>query len=185
MAEVKWTADQQKVIDTRGKNILVSAAAGSGKTAVLSERVIKKCTEGPHPVDVDQILVLTFTRAAAGEMKERIYQKFADLSAENPGDKNLRRQLTLIHNAKITTIDSFCSYIYKNYFEDIGADPDLRLMDEAEGMAIRDRVLNDLLEKKYEEKDPAFLKLCAYFSAREPGQCSLAGGVLRSAEKAL
>ncbi len=167
MAEVKWTADQQKVIDTRGKNILVSAAAGSGKTAVLSERVIKKCTEGPHPVDVDQILVLTFTRAAAGEMKERIYQKFADLSAENPGDKNLRRQLTLIHNAKITTIDSFCSYIYKNYFEDIGADPDLRLMDEAEGMAIRDRVLNDLLEKKHEEKDPVFLKLCAYFSARE------------------
>ncbi len=167
MAEVKWTVDQQKVIDTRGKNILVSAAAGSGKTAVLSERVIKKCTEGQHPVDVDRILVLTFTRAAAGEMKERIYRKFSALSAENPADKNLRRQLTLIHNAKITTIDSFCSYIYRNYFEDIGADPDLRLMDEAEGMAIRDRVLSDLLEKKYEEKDPAFLKLCAYFSAKE------------------
>lgn len=169
MAEVKWTEDQQKVIDTRGKNILVSAAAGSGKTAVLSERVIKKCTEGPHPVDVDRILVLTFTRAAAGEMKERIYQKFSALSAENPGDRNLRRQLTLIHNAKITTIDSFCSYIYRNYFEDIGADPDLRLMDEAEGMAIRDNVLTDLLERKYEEKEPAFVKLASYFSAKEKG----------------
>lgn len=164
---VKWTDEQKRVIDTRGKNILVSAAAGSGKTAVLSERVIKKCTEGDHPVDVDRILVLTFTRAAAAEMKERIYKKFSALSAENPSDRNIRRQLTLIHNAKITTIDSFCVYVYRNYFEDIDADPDLRLMDEAEGGTIRDKVLADLLEEKFEEGRPEFLALCDFFSAKD------------------
>ena len=167
MGDIRWTPAQQEVIETRGKNILVSAAAGSGKTAVLAERVVEKCTDPVHPVDCDRILVLTFTRAAAREMKERIYKSLAALQKENPSDRNLRRQLTLIHNARISTIDSFCAYVYRNYFEDIGLDPNLSLMTEEEGRALADKVLSDLFERRFEEGDPDIYLLSDYFSARD------------------
>ena len=161
---MNWTSDQKKVIETKGKNILVSAAAGSGKTTVLSERVIQKITDPENPVDVDRILVLTFTRAAAREMKAKITKNLTALAEKNPGDENLRRQLTLIHKAEITTIDSFCISIYKNYFEDIGADPKKKIVTEDELSIIRDNVMEELLEAKYEEGDEAFLNLTALFS---------------------
>lgn len=161
---MNWTSDQKKVIETKGKNILVSAAAGSGKTTVLSERVIQKITDPENPVDVDRILVLTFTRAAAREMKAKITKNLTALAEKNPGDENLRRQLTLIHKAEITTIDSFCISIYKNYFEDIGADPKMKIVTDDELSIIRDNVMEELLEAKYEEGDEAFLNLTALFS---------------------
>ena len=113
---VSWTKEQQKVIDTRNCNLLVSAAAGSGKTAVLVERILKRITDPHHPADIDRLLIVTFTRAAAGEMKERIRAAIEKQLEENQEDEHLQRQASLIHHAQITTIDSFCSYVVKNYF---------------------------------------------------------------------
>ena len=105
---VKWTEEQQKVISLRDRNILVSAAAGSGKTAVLVERIIRKLTDETAPSDVDRLLIVTFTEAAAAEMKERIGAAIEKKLAERPGDAHLEQQATLIHSAAITTIHSFC-----------------------------------------------------------------------------
>ena len=129
---IKWTDDQQKVIDLRERNILVSAAAGSGKTAVLVERIMKKICDESHPVDVDRLLVVTFTKAAAAEMKERIGAAIRDRLKEQPNNGYLQRQETLVHHAQITTIDSFCSYILRNHFGEIDLDPAFRVADEGE-----------------------------------------------------
>ena len=123
---VKWTEEQQKVIDLRDRNILVSAAAGSGKTAVLVERIIRKITEEPRSVDVDRLLIVTFTEAAAAEMKERIGAAIEQKLKERPGDTRLEQQATLIHSAEITTIHSFCLSVIKDHFHVIGIDPGLR-----------------------------------------------------------
>ena len=101
---VSWTTEQQQVIDLRNRNILVSAAAGSGKTAVLVERIVKIITDKNHPVDIDHLLIVTFTNAAAAEMRERIGNAIEKALDEQPGNEHLLRQLTLIHNAQITTI---------------------------------------------------------------------------------
>ena len=129
---VSWTREQQQVIDLRKRNILVSAAAGSGKTAVLVERIIKMITEGEHPVDIDRLLVVTFTNAAAAEMRERIGAAIEKALEEHPDSEHLQRQLTLIHNAQITTIDSFCLYVIRNHFHEIDLEPDFRIGDEGE-----------------------------------------------------
>ena len=113
---VKWTEEQQKVISLRDRNILVSAAAGSGKTAVLVERILSKITDPEAPVDIDRLLIMTFTRAAAGEMKERISSAIESALYEDPDNEHLQRQSTLLHTAQITTIDGFCAYIIRNYF---------------------------------------------------------------------
>ena len=112
-----WTDDQRKVIELRDRNILVSAAAGSGKTAVLVERIIKIITDKEHPVDIDRLLIVTFTNAAAAEMRERIGNALENALKEQPDDEHLQRQLSLLHNAQITTIDSFCLYVIRNHFE--------------------------------------------------------------------
>ena len=113
---VKWTEEQQKVIDLRNRNILVSAAAGSGKTAVLVERIIQMLTDREHPVDVDRLLIVTFTEAAAAEMKERIREAIEKVLEADPGNANLQRQATLIHSAPITTIHSFCLSVIRDHF---------------------------------------------------------------------
>ena len=102
---VTFTKEQQQVIDLRNRNLLVSAAAGSGKTAVLVERIIQMILNKEHPVDIDRLLVVTFTNAAAAEMRERIGNAIEKALDEQPGNEHLLRQLTLIHNAQITTID--------------------------------------------------------------------------------
>ena len=104
---VKWTEEQQKVISLRNRSILVSAAAGSGKTAVLVERILAMLTDKNHPVDIDRLLIMTFTRAAAGEMRERITSALESALYEDPDNEHLQRQMNLIHTAQITTIDGF------------------------------------------------------------------------------
>ena len=111
MSEVKYTNEQKRVIDERGANILVSAAAGSGKTAVLTERILSLITDEKQPIDIDKMLILTYTKAAAAEMRERISSKLNDWLASNPGDKNLWKQSALLPCAQITTIYSFCLFV--------------------------------------------------------------------------
>ena len=129
---VTWTEEQKQVIETRNTNLLVSAAAGSGKTAVLVERILSLITDPEHPVDVDRLLITTFTKAAAGEMKERIGKALNDRLKENPGNEWLQRQESLVHRAQITTIHGFCLYVIRNYFHTIDLDPDFRIADTIE-----------------------------------------------------
>ena len=151
-----WTPEQRAVIDLRERNILVSAAAGSGKTAVLVERIVGMLTDAAHPIDIDQLLVVTFTKAAAGEMRERIGRAIDGLLEINPEDEHLMRQQTLIYNAQITTIDSFCNDILHNYFHLIGLDPDYRVADEGEQKLLKADVMEALLEEKFAQDSKEF-----------------------------
>ena len=146
---VKWTKEQEQVIRLRDRNILVSAAAGSGKTAVLVQRILGKVMDPVHPVDIDRLLIMTFTRAAAGEMRERIASALEDALYENPDNEHLQRQTTLIHTAQITTIDGFCSYVIRNYSHLIGLDPGYRTGEEGELKLLKEDVMKELLESYY------------------------------------
>ena len=170
---MKWTANQQKVIDLRRRNILVSAAAGSGKTAVLVERIINMITDKTHPVDIDRLLIVTFTNAAAAEMRERIGAAIEKALEEKEADEHLERQLTLLHNAQITTIDSFCLYVVRNHFYEINLEPNFRIGDEGELKLLREDVLKKILisnivtkrfAEKKEIKQHRFEKLKQKFS---------------------
>ena len=146
---INFTKAQQKVLDARNHNILVSAAAGSGKTAVLVERIVRLITEGENPPDIDRLLVVTFTRAAAAQMRERIGAALAKRLREDPGNTHLQRQEVLLHNAQITTIDSFCTFLLRNYFSEIDLDPGFRQIEPAENSLIAAEVLEDFLEDGY------------------------------------
>ena len=146
---VTFTKEQQETIDARNASILVSAAAGSGKTAVLVERIIQMVKDPVHPVDIDRLLVVTFTSAAAAQMRERISQALSDAVDEQPENAHLTRQLTLIHHAQITTIDSFCLYLIRNHFDEIGLDPDFRVADEGEVRLLKRDVLDEMLEEYF------------------------------------
>lgn len=159
-----FTPEQQKVIDLRNRNILVSAAAGSGKTAVLVERIIGMITDKDHPVDVDRLLVVTFTNAAAAQMRERISLAIDRKLGEDPENIHLQKQASLLHNAQITTIDSFCLFIIRNNFNDIGLDPGFRVADEGELRLLKQDVMTALLEEKYQEKEQAFTDCVEYFT---------------------
>ena len=161
---VQWTKEQQEVIRLRDRNILVSAAAGSGKTAVLVERILSKITDNTHPADIDRLLIMTFTRAAAGEMKERISAVIEKALGEDPDNEHLQRQTTLLHAAQITTIDGFCAYIIRNYFHLIGLDPGYRTADEGELKLLRGDVVKALLEEHYAQKDEKFQKFVECFA---------------------
>lgn len=150
---VKWTKEQQSVIDTRGKNILVSAAAGSGKTAVLVARILAMVTDGTHPIDIDRLLVVTFTNAAAAEMRQRIGDALEERAEAEPENEHLQRQLVLIHNAKITTIHSFCLQVLRSHFHTVGIDPAFRVADEGEVLLLKQDVLGETLEEAYETSE--------------------------------
>lgn len=165
MAEMKWTEEQKKVIDLRNRNILVSAAAGSGKTAVLVERIISMISEGDHPVDIDRLLIVTFTNKAAAEMRERIGKAIDNKIKEMPENAHLQKQMTLIHSAQITTIHSFCLNVIRNHFNSIDLDPSFRIADEAELTLLKSDVLGELLENYYEESGEDFLDFIESFSA--------------------
>lgn len=154
---VRWTEEQQKVIDLRERNILVSAAAGSGKTAVLVERIITMLTRSDDPVSVDELLIVTFTEAAAAEMKERIRDAIEKKLAECPGDEHLLLQATLIHSARITTIHSFCLSVIKEHFHTIELDPAFRVGEEGELKLLKHDVLGEVLESHYSEGGKEFL----------------------------
>jgi len=159
-----WTVAQQKVIDTRNKNLLVSAAAGSGKTAVLVERIIKMISEGEKPADIDRLLVVTFTNAAAAEMRERIALALDKKLCENPENEHLQKQLSLLQGAQITTIHSFCLNVIRNYFYRIDLDPSFKIADEADTTLMKSDVVSDLLERWYEEGREDFFRLIESYS---------------------
>lgn len=161
---VTFTPEQQKVIELRNRNILVSAAAGSGKTAVLVERIIRMITDKEHPVDIDRLLVVTFTNAAAAEMRERIGQAISRQLEKEPENTHLQKQSSLLHNAQITTIHSFCLFIIRNSFNEIGLDPGFRVADEGELKLLKQDVLSDLLEEQYQEKKKEFIDCVEYFT---------------------
>ena len=146
---MKFTPEQQKVIELHNSNILVSAAAGSGKTAVLVERIIRMVCEGEHPADIDRLLIVTFTNAAAAEMRERIAAGIAARLEADPGNEHIQKQSALLHNAQITTIDSFSLFLIRNHFNEIGLDPDFRVADEGEIKLLQQEVLAQLLEDAY------------------------------------
>ncbi len=147
---VKWTEEQQRVIDTRGCNILVSAAAGSGKTAVLVARILDMIA-GEKPVDIDRLLVVTFTNAAAAEMRERIRDALEKRAEEEPENEHLQRQLVLVHNAKITTIHSFCLHVLRSHFQTIGIDPAFRVADEGEVLLLEQDTAKETVDAAYED----------------------------------
>lgn len=154
---VKWTKEQQQVIDLRKRNILVSAAAGSGKTAVLVQRIISMLTDRQHPVNVDQLLIVTFTEAAAAEMKDRIRSAIEAMLDEQPDDEHLQRQATLIHSANITTIHSFCLMVIRENFHRISLDPGFRIGEEGELKLLKQDVLEVFIEEIYDQAEPEFL----------------------------
>jgi ATP-dependent helicase/nuclease subunit A len=154
---MKWTSEQQKVIELRNRNILVSAAAGSGKTAVLVERIIQMLTSEENPVNVDRLLIVTFTEAAASEMKQRIREAIEGALEKWPQNTHLQRQATLIHSAQITTIHSFCLSVIRDHFHVLDIDPGFRIAEEGELKLLRQDVLDFMLEERYLTGDTAFL----------------------------
>ena len=146
---MKFTPEQQRVIELHNSNILVSAAAGSGKTAVLVERIIRMICDGEHPADIDRLLIVTFTNAAAAEMRERIAAGITARLEADSGNEHIQKQSALLHNAQITTIDSFSLFLIRNHFNEIGLDPDFRVADEGEIKLLQQEVLAQLLEDAY------------------------------------
>ena len=155
--EVKWTEEQKQAIYEKGSNILVAAAAGSGKTAVLVERIINKIIN--ENIDIDKLLVVTFTNAAASEMRERVLDAIYKKIDENPEDERLQRQVTLLNKASICTIDSFCLDVVRNNFFEIDISQNFRIGDTTEIEILKQDVLEDLFEEKYESEDKDFEKL--------------------------
>lgn len=148
--KMSWTPDQAKAIYTRDCNLLVAAAAGSGKTAVLVERIIKMITDEENPIDIDKLLVVTFTNAAASEMRERIGDAISKAIRKSENSKNLQRQLALLNKASITTIHSFCLEVIKNNFHMIDLDPGFRVGDATEAVLLKNEAMDELFDMKYE-----------------------------------
>ncbi len=159
-----FTKDQQRVIDIRNKNILVSAAAGSGKTAVLTERIVKKICE--EKADIGHMLIVTFTNAAASEMRERIGKKLRERLADNPEDSHIRKQITILHTAKITTIDSFCLFLLRNHFEEIGLDPSFAIASTEDVTVLSDEAFDEVLEAEFAKADKDFLYLIECYAPK-------------------
>ncbi|QNG59675.1 helicase-exonuclease AddAB subunit AddA [Bacillus sp. PAMC26568] len=152
-SDSQWTDDQWKAIVSSGQDILVAAAAGSGKTAVLVERIIRKIISKENPVDVDRLLVATFTNASAAEMRNRIGEALEKALKENPSSLHLRRQLSLLNRAAISTLHSFCLNVVRKYYYLIDLDPGFRIADETEGQLLIDEVLDDIFEEQYSLAD--------------------------------
>ena len=163
--EATWTDDQWKAIMAKDQDILVAAAAGSGKTAVLVERIIKKIVAMENPIDVDEILVVTFTNASAAEMRHRIGAALEKAISEQPHSTRLRRQLTLLNKASISTLHSFCLEVIRKYYYLIDIDPSFRLADSTEADLLRDEVLDELFEDEYgKENNDSFFRLVDTFT---------------------
>ena len=167
MADVKWTKEQSQAIHEKGSNILVAAAAGSGKTAVLVERIINKIIN--EKIDIDRLLVVTFTNAAAAEMRERVLEAIYKKLDETPENENLQRQITLLNKASICTIDSFCLDVVRNHFYELeNISPNFRIADTTEIELLKQEVLEDIFEEKYENQDVDFAELInTYTSYRD------------------
>ena len=166
MSSPKWTNEQQAVIDSRDCNLLVAAAAGSGKTAVLVERIIQMITDRENPIDIDKLLVVTFTNAAASEMRERIGDAIGKALDKDPENKHLQSQLVLLNKASITTIHSFCLEVIKSNFHKINLDPNFRIGDTTECTLLKQEAIEDVFEQLYVDKDKGFLNLVESYAEK-------------------
>ena len=164
---MQWTPEQQKAIEAEGCSLLISAAAGSGKTAVLTERVAQKLLNRENPADPRSLLIVTFTNAAAAEMRLRIFDKINQAAKEHPGDPFYGRLRAQMENAQICTIDSFCIRLVRAHFHEAGIAPDFRLTDDGECKLLHNRVVASVLEQMHARNDEEFQSLCALF---EQGQ---------------
>lgn len=163
---VKWTTDQQHAIECRKGSVLVSAAAGSGKTAVLVERVIRRLTDKDNPCSAEDLLIVTFTRAATAQMREKIGAAILKRLSEDPTDRHLRRQYMLLPFAKICTIDSFCNDLVRENFHALGISPDYSLLDNETAVIMKNDVCEAMLERAYEENlDGRFSELSDMMSS--------------------
>ncbi|NLG03943.1 MAG: UvrD-helicase domain-containing protein, partial [Clostridia bacterium] len=167
MMSVQYTKEQQRVIVARNRNLLVSAAAGSGKTAVLVERLIQKIMDEQHPVNIDQMLVMTFTEAAASQMKERISKTIEEELRKKPESVHLQKQALLIHSAPISTIHRFCLNVLRNHFHEIDLDPGFRVADEGECKLLKAEIIQKVLEAAYQEGSEDFLHMTESYSAKK------------------
>ena len=170
MSERNWTESQRDAIDARQGTLFVSAAAGSGKTAVLVQRVIERLTDPVSPSDADRLLVVTFTNAAAAEMKERIGERLAELLEKNPGDMQLQRQQMLLQRANISTIHSFCSDLVRENFYKLNISPDFRILEEHEWKLLREQAMAQVLEQAYAQATPDFQEFLEGFCAERNDQ---------------
>ena len=159
MSKVKWTPMQEKAIKSRSKSLIVSAAAGSGKTAVLVERIINKLCSEENPQKIDRLLVVTFTRAAANEMRERIGKALDERIKSDPSNKFLLRQKMMLPLADICTIDQFFNSIVKENFGRLSITPDFRILDDSESKLISNEAVNEVLDEYYENSDEDFNRL--------------------------
>jgi ATP-dependent helicase/nuclease subunit A len=172
MAETKWTNEQWEAITAENCSLLVAAAAGAGKTAVLVERIIRKITDKDNPIDIDRLLVVTFTKAAATEMRERIAEAISAVLENNPENINIQRQLILLNKANITTIHSFCLEVIRSNFQKIDIDPAFRIADDTEAMLLKIEVLDELFEGLYAEeaKNQDFFQLLECYGGNRDDQ---------------
>ena len=164
MDTTKWTEMQKKAIYTRGKNILVSAAAGSGKTAVLTQRIINLVIE--EKLDITSMLVLTFTNAAANEMKSRIQKKMYDYLSENKNDKHIKKQISLISSASISTMHAFCINVLRENFDILGIDPSFVIGNESTISILKDEAIQEVLDERFENDDLELFVLEDIYSSR-------------------
>ena len=146
----KWTPSQEAAMRLDGKSLLVSAAAGSGKTSVLTERIIRRLTDRENPADISRMLIVTFTRAAAADLKAKIAKALTNAMAENPGDKRLAAQLLLLGSADISTIDSFFQRIVRENFEQLGIPATFRIADGSELLPLCLETMESVVEEFYE-----------------------------------
>lgn len=161
---MKWTEDQQRIIDARDCNLLVSAAAGSGKTAVLVERIIRMISDKDAPMNIDELLVVTFTKAAAAQMKDKITAAIEDMLKDEPENEHYLRQMNYINRANILTIDSFCYQIVKENFHILGIDPSIRIGETGEIGLLQGEILEQVMEEFYENRED-FVEFSDAFSA--------------------
>ena len=159
---MKWTKNQLEAIETKNRNILVAAAAGSGKTAVLVERIIQKIIK--DKVDIDKLLVVTFTNAAASEIRQRILEAINKKLEEEPNNEDLQKQIILLNKSNISTIHSFCLSVIKNNFFEIGISPDFRIGETSELELLKLETIDDLFEELYEENNKNFIKLTEIYT---------------------
>ncbi|MDR1914583.1 MAG: helicase-exonuclease AddAB subunit AddA [Clostridiales bacterium] len=179
---IKYTPEQLRVINAQGSDILVAAAAGSGKTAVLVERILRIITDPQKPVDIDRLLVVTFTEAAAAEMRKRIADALHDRLSAEPENERLSRQVIALSMANISTIHSFCRKVIKNYFYLIDLDPEFRIGDQTELGLLKAQALEEIFEESYQENNQGFLNLVDSFGGGKTRDDGLAELILRLAE---
>ncbi|MGO2869519.1 MAG: UvrD-helicase domain-containing protein, partial [Staphylococcus equorum] len=162
-ADTKWTDNQWKSIYAKGQDVLVAAAAGSGKTAVLVERIIQRIIK--DEIDVDRLLVVTFTNASAREMKHRVDQRIQEASIASPDNAHLKNQRIKIHQAQISTLHSFCLKLIQYHYDVLDIDPNFRTSSEAENILLLEQTIDEVLESHYDVLDPSFVDLTEQLSS--------------------